>query len=130
MTRYRLTHAAQEDIESILGWSHEQFGAEVRQRYEALIVAAIRDAADADVGGGGISRPELGEGVFVWHLARSRTHGTGARVRRPRHFLVCRRDGDVLVVGRVLHEAMDLQRHIDSRRTWGDDGPGRRTSLD
>ncbi len=114
MTRYRLTHAAQTDILSILAWSHDQFGEEARQRYEALISAAIRDAAARNDELGRTPRPELGDGVFSWHLAQSRRRSRGGKVRRPRHFLTCRLDGDVLVVGRVLHDAMDLRRHLDS----------------
>lgn len=45
MARYRLTHAGQADIVSILAWSHERFGEEARKRYEALIATAIRDAS-------------------------------------------------------------------------------------
>lgn len=118
MAPYRLTHAARADIISILRWSHEQFGQEARQRYEALLATAIRDAAADDDEGGHPYRPELGEGVFTWHLSRSRTHITAGKVRRPRHFLVCRRDGDTLVIGRVLHDAMDIGRHVDPVRTW------------
>jgi toxin ParE1/3/4 len=118
MADYRLTHTARADIVSILAWSHEQFGAQARQRYEALIVTAIRDAASRGGDGGHTLCPELGEGVFTWHLARSRARTPGGRVHRPRHFLVCRRDGDTLVIGRVLHDGMDLRRHVDPRRTW------------
>lgn len=119
MSRYRLTHAAQADIVTILAWSHHQFGEEARRRYEALIAAAIRDAATRDGKGlGELLRPELGDGVFSWHLAQSRDRSPGGAVRRPRHFLICRRDGDVLVVGRVLHEAMELRRHVDSQQPW------------
>lgn len=122
MAHYRLTRAAQADISSILAWSHEQFGEEARKRYEVLVVAAIRDAAQAD-GRGRRSRPELGDGVFSWHLANSRASTVAGRVGRPRHFLICRRDGDMLVVGRVLHDAMDLKRHINPTHTWDDDRP-------
>ncbi|HPB73357.1 MAG TPA: hypothetical protein PLX71_10305, partial [Phycicoccus sp.] len=66
----------------------------------------------------GTPRPDLGDGVFAWHLARSRTHPRGRRVRNPRHFLICRREGDLLVVGRVLHDAMDLSQHVDPGGTW------------
>lgn len=119
MTSYRLTHAAQSDIVSILAWSHEQFGEEARTRYEALIAAAIRDAAVSRTDAAeGAARPELGSGVFSWHLSRSRGRSPGGRVNRPRHFLICRRDGDTLVIGRVLHDAMDLRRHVDPQRTW------------
>jgi len=115
---FRLTHAAQADIVSILAWSHHQFGEEARRRYEALIATAIRDAATRSDEVGHTDRPELGDGVFSWHLAQSRTHSPGGTVHRPRHLLICRRDGDVLVVGRVLHDAMELRRHLDPRRPW------------
>ncbi len=117
MGRYRLAHAAQDDIASILAWSDEQFGTQARQRYEALITTAIRDAAASDALGRKL-RPELGEGAFAWHLAQSRTRSPGGTIHRPRHFLICRREDDVLVVGRVLHESMDLSRHLDQERTW------------
>lgn len=118
MARYRLTHAAQADIASILAWSHDQFGEEARKRYEALIATAIRDAATRSDEVGRTVRPELGEGVFSWHLAQSRIHSRGGNVHRPRHFLVCRPDGDVLVIGRVLHDAMELRRHLHPQQPW------------
>jgi toxin ParE1/3/4 len=118
MARYRLTHAAQADIISILAWSHDRFGEEARKRYEALITAAIRDAATRSDEVGHAVRPELGEGVFSWHLAQSRTRSPAGDVHRPRHLLICRRDGDVLVVGRVLHDAMALRRHLDPQQPW------------
>lgn len=122
MARYRLTHAAQADIASILAWSHDQFGEEARKRYEALIATAIRDAATRSDEVGRTVRPELGDGVFSWHLAQSRTHLPGGNARRPRHFLICRRDGDVLVIGRVLHDAMELRRHLDPQQP-GEESP-------
>lgn len=113
MNRYRLSHAAQADIVAILAWSHEQFGEEARLRYEALISAAIRDVAVQPEGPGSTPRAELGDGVFSWHLAQSRNRSTGGVVHSPRHFLICRFDGAVVVVGRVLHDSMELRRHID-----------------
>lgn len=118
MPEYRLTQTARADIVSIFSWCHEQFGEEARKRYEALIAAASRDAASRSDDGGNTLRPELGEGVVTWHLSCSRARAPGGRVHRPRHFLVCRRGGDPLVIGRVLRDAMDLRRHVDPRRTW------------
>jgi len=116
--RYRFTQAAQADIVSILAWSEEQFGEEARERYQALIAAAVRDAASRPDSVGRIPRPELGDRVFSWHLAQSRSRSRGGIVHRPRHFLICRRDGEVLVVGRVLHDAIELRRHLDPQQTW------------
>lgn len=118
MARYRLTHAAQADMIVILAWSHERFGEEARKRYEALIATAIRDAAESSNQLGHTARPELGDGVYSWHLRQSRVHSPGGVVHRPRHFLLCRRDGDLLVVGRVLHDAMELRRHVDPQHAW------------
>ena len=87
-------------------------------RYEALMATAIRDAAALSDEVGRTARPELGVGVFSWHLGQSRTRSPGGAVRRPRHFLICRRDGDVLDVGRVLHDAMELRRHLDPQQPW------------
>lgn len=118
MAKYRLTHAAQADIVSILAWSQEQFGEEARKRYEALIATAIREAATRRDKMGRTVRPELGDGVFSWHLRQSRTRSRGGKVHRPRHFLICRHYGDVLIVGRVLHDAMELRQHLDPDQSW------------
>lgn len=118
MAEVRLTLSARDDIASILAWSYQQFGEQARQRYQALIIAAIRDAAAASDDPRLVERPELGERVVTWHLSNSRFRSTGGRVSRPRHFLVCRFDGGVLVIGRVLHDAMDVGRHTDPGKDW------------
>jgi toxin ParE1/3/4 len=118
MAKYRLTHLAQSDIVAILAWTEEQFGEEARKRYEALIATAIRDAASRNGDIGHTTRPELGDGVFSWHLEQSRTRAAGKTVRRPRHFLICRREGEALVSGRVLHDAMEPRRHVDPQQSW------------
>jgi len=114
--RFRVTRAAQADIADILAWSQERFGTDARLRYEALIVAGLRDVA-ADCFGG-TPRAELGNGVYSWHLRRSRDRAEGDVVHRPRHFMIYRVDDEVIVVGRVLHEAMELRRHLDSESSW------------
>lgn len=59
-------------VVDILAWSNEQFGEDARLRYEALIAAALRDVATRYDGVGCSPRPELGGGVYAWHLRRSR----------------------------------------------------------
>lgn len=120
MLRYRLSHAAQRDILDILDWTHEQFGEAARLRYESLILAALRDVASQPNRPGSLARPELGAGVRSWHLRLSRDHvrGGAAAVGRPRHFLVYRSKPDLLEVGRVLHDAMELARHLDPDASW------------
>ncbi len=118
--RYRLAEAAQGDVLSILAWSHEQFGEAARLRYESLIVAALRGVASQPGRPGSLPRPELGAGVRSWHLRLSRDRAKGGVevVRRPRHFLAYRCESHLVVVGRVLHEAMELARHLDLEAPW------------
>ena len=120
MIRYRLSDVAQADVIDILAWTQAQFGEAARLRYESLIVAALRDVATQPGRPGSIERPELGAGVRSWHLRLSRGHmGAGAgAVRRPRHFLLYRLEPALLVVGRMLHDAMELARHLDPETSW------------
>ena len=120
MFRYRLSQAAQGDVLDILAWTHEQFGEAARLRYESLIVAALRDVAGQPDRPGSLARPELGAGVRSWHLRLSREHmnpGLGV-VGRPRHFLVYRTEPGLVVVGRVLHDAMEVARHMGPDAPW------------
>lgn len=117
---FRLSDAAQGDVLDILAWTHEQFGETARLRYESLIVAALRDVASQPDRLGSLARPELGAGVRTWHLRLSRDHvkpGVGV-VRRPRHFLVYRSAPALVVVGRMLHDAMELAQHLDRDTSW------------
>jgi toxin ParE1/3/4 len=120
MIRYRLSEAAQGDIADVLAWTHERFGEPARLRYESLIIAALRDVAAAPERPGSLARPELGARVRSWHLRPSRAHvepGVSG-VRRPRHFLVYRFEPGLVAVGRVLHDAMELARHMDPDSSW------------
>lgn len=118
MLHYRLSAAAQADIVDMLAWTHEQFGEAARLRYQSLIVAALRDIAAQPDRPGSIDRPELGSGVRSWHLRLSRDGAVGGVVRRPRHFVVYRTETSLVVVGRVLHDAMELARHLDPETSW------------
>jgi len=120
MFRFRLSDAAQRDVLDILAWTHEQFGEAARLRYEGLIVAALRDVASQPDRPGSLDRPELGAGVRSWHLMLSRSHVNQAlgSVRRPRHFLVYRLQPGLLVIGRILHDAMELARHLEDDSPW------------
>lgn len=120
MFRYRLSEAAQHDVLNVLAWTHGQFGEAGRLRYEKLIVAALRDVASQPDRPGSLARPELGAGVRSWHLGLSREHGQAGSgiVRRPRHFLVYRFEPGLVVVGRVLHDAMELARHLNPKTSW------------
>jgi len=115
MLRFRLSQAAQGDVVNILACTDKQLGEAARMRYESLIVAALRDVLTQPDRQGSLARPELGSGVRSWHLRLSPDHirpGAGV-VRRPRQFLICRFEPALIVVGRVLHDAMELAWHMD-----------------
>ena len=121
MARLRLSHAAETDIIDILAWSQSRFGETARRRYEHLIVVALSDVASDPFRPGSLARSELGEGVRSWHLraSRLRVAAPGTVVARPRHLIIYRQTGpDLVAVGRLLHDAMELRRHLQARDIW------------
>jgi len=120
MSGFRLSGPAKADIVNLLAWTERQFGEAARERYATLITAALLDISSQPARVGSILRPELGEGVRSWHLSLSRERASPAasKVRKPRHFLIYRMEGNVALVGRILHEAMDLAQHLGAEETW------------
>ncbi|MEH6691888.1 MAG: type II toxin-antitoxin system RelE/ParE family toxin [Pseudorhizobium pelagicum] len=117
MAELRLSSAADSDIVEILARTHENFGSGARLRYEWLLVTALKDLAADPHRNGTIARVDLAPDVRSYHLRHSRDrarHVTGI-VRRPRHLILFRELQPTLVgVGRILHDSMDLQRHLPS----------------
>ena len=120
MARLRLARAAEDDIFDILAWSHARFGEAARRRYEHLIATALADIGANPDRPGSLARPELGVGARTWHLrgSRDRTGEVAGAVQRPRHFLIYRLTEDLVVVARVLHDAMELYRHMTEPDAW------------
>ncbi len=113
MRRLRLSRPAEADIATILSWSQAQFGKVAAERYAALIAAALRDVALDPARVGAEERPELGAGLMSYHLFFSRKSAARGAVRMPRHLVLCRLEPDgAVAVGRVLHDAMELSRHL------------------
>lgn len=115
MTRLRISPEAEQDIEAILAWTDEQFGEQVRLRYEKLLIQAILDFDENPERVGSTLRAELARGARTYQLRHSRDHvsRTVGRIRKPRHFLLYRVAADGgLQIGRVLHDSMDLARHL------------------
>ena len=115
MARFLLSPLAEADIEGILAWTHEHFGEVARSRYEELLAQAILDVAANPERPGCTARPELSEAARTYHLHYSRNNVSPAanRVKRPRHFLLFRTaDTGTVEIGRVLHDSMDLIRHL------------------
>ena len=104
----RLTAAAEADFRHIVRRSHQQFGAIQARAYAQTLVRAI----EALIGGpeviGVRRRDDIAKGLMSLHVAREG--------RKGRHFLIfrVRRHGktDTVEVLRLLHDAMDLARHL------------------
>lgn len=101
----------------MLDWSGRTFGPAARQRYEALVAAALSDIAHDWRRAGSVKRDDLGAGWRIYHLRNSRQRARKAAgiVQSPRHVLVYRlATGDIVIVLRILHDSMDLPRHLDA----------------
>lgn len=61
---------------------------------------------------GSADRSDLTAGGRTYHLSLSRSRVAGVRVKEPRHFLVYRRDQDLVEVIRVLHDVRDFSEQL------------------
>jgi toxin ParE1/3/4 len=103
--RVRLGASAELDLVNILKWTAENFGARQSRIYRDTLVHAIGELADGPNVVGSSGRDEIARGFRTLHVAR---HG-----RRGSHFLLYRIDRKHLIeVVRILHDRMDLRRHL------------------
>ena len=103
--RVRLGAAAEVDFANILKWTTDSFGARQSRSYRDTIVRAIGELAGGPEVAGSKARDEIIPGLRTLHVARHR--------RRGRHFLMYRvTSGSTIEIVRILHDGMDLQRHV------------------
>jgi toxin ParE1/3/4 len=102
----RLSELAERDFFAILRWTTERFGERQARIYETTLRAALTGLVEGPEVLVSIARPELGPNIFTLHIARNR--------RKGRHFIVCRvhENDQRIEVLRILHDSMDLVRHI------------------
>ncbi|MEG3146268.1 type II toxin-antitoxin system RelE/ParE family toxin [Sphingomonas sp. RT2P30] len=100
----RLTAAAERDYQSILSWTAEQFGEAQARNYAAILTAAILALSDGPDVLTAKPRDDIAPGLRILHAARFG--------RRARHMLLYRVGSDTAIdVLRILHDAMDVERH-------------------
>lgn len=106
--RVRLTAAAEDDFRAILLWTATQFGEAQARVYAETLSSAVEALAEGPRVVGTKARNDIAKGLFTLHVAR--------KGRKGRHFVLfrVRRDQGVeaIEVLRLLHEAMDLRRHV------------------
>lgn len=110
-----LTETARADIAQILRLSAADFGEAARSRYAALIATALGDLLTEPLRPTSVARPELQAGIRTYHLrhCRRRAAGSLGAIKAPRHLIVYQTPApDLVVVVRVLHDAMELERHL------------------
>jgi len=105
--RVRLGAAAEVDFANIIKWTAENFGARQAAIYRDTLMQAIGELANGPAVPASRSRDDILPGLRTLHVAR---HG-----RRGRYFLLYRAaEGGIIEIGRILHDQMDLQRHVQS----------------
>lgn len=104
MPHFTIAPEALNDLETILASSEQRWGDDARERYAALLVAAMRMIARDPSGAATKVRDELFPGVRSLHI---RFAGRRRLVQQPVHVVFFRLDGNEIEVVRVLHERMD-----------------------
>ena len=92
-----------------------KLGDQARQRYQALILAALQAVAGTPYCIGSQDRDELAPGLRSYHLiySRQQTNSPHGMVKSPRDIVFYRVvSGDVIEVVRLLHDTMDVQLHL------------------
>ena len=104
----RLAEAAGQDYQAILRWTVENFGRAQARTYAKTLNSALQDLAQGPDVIGARLREDIGPDIHTLHVAR---HG-----RKGRHFVVFRispsPDASIIEVLRLLHDSMDLPRHL------------------
>lgn len=123
MAEYRLSAPAEAQIDQILEWSQEKFGDLARERYAALLVAAMENVAESPDQAAVVWKRSGRANLGIYHVrhGRHRVPDPPGPVGDPRHYLVFRvgPDGIVDILG-FIHERMlftrALRRIIRSNR--------------
>lgn len=100
----RVGHQFEQDYIEVLRWTTKTFGEGQARTYAETIALAIEALGDGPDIPGARTRDEIQPGIRTLHIAR---HGLAGR-----HFVVFRAAGSAIDVLRLLHDSMDLPRHL------------------
>ncbi len=109
----RLASAAEDDLDQILQWTAERFGKKQADGYAEILMAAVKTLAAGPTLAGVKSRDDLPKDILTLHTSRSG--------HKARHVILFRaapeRSKKIIQVLRILHDAMDLSRHLPDDET-------------
>lgn len=100
------------DIQEVVAWSEDQFGALAADRYGLLIRQALRDVLEEPARPGAKARPDLAPHAYIYHLMFIRERVIGEWVKAPLHFVLYRHIDGKVEFARLLHDSRDLARHV------------------
>lgn len=104
----RLSAAAEADYRQILRWTMENFGSVQARTYADTLSSALKELGAGPAIIGAKERREIGPHLWTLHVAR--------KGRKGRHFVIFRvgsfQGQKVIDVLRLLHDSMDLERHL------------------
>lgn len=107
--RVRLAVAAEADFHQILRWTAERFGEAQARAYADTLSQAIEALGEGPRVAGARARDDIAKGLIALHVARGG--------RKGRHFVLYRVGSPArppaIDVLRLLHDAMDLRRHLE-----------------
>lgn len=103
----RLTASAEQDYEDILTWTLHNFGERQVNNYDETLSDALSSLCDVASVLGVKQREDIGADIHTLHVTRNG--------RKGRHFLILRinRKTQTIDVLRILHDQMDLIKHLD-----------------
>jgi toxin ParE1/3/4 len=99
---FRFTESADRDVIELLRGSSERFGSVAARRYQVLIGQAVRDLTENPSRIG----TQAEGGRIHYHLRYSRNRVAGEKVREPRHYVVVRIDGSMMIVLAIVYDGM------------------------
>lgn len=105
----RITASADADFEAILLWTREQFGEAQVNIYAETLASALEAMIIGPSVPGARRRDDILQGLYSLHIARN-----GRRGRQFVMFRVAPGERDVIEVLRILHDSMDLPKHLSS----------------
>lgn len=102
----RLGRQAEQDYVDILQWTTKTFGERQAGVYAETMARAIEALEDGPDVLGAKARDDIQPGIRTLHVAR--------KGRAARHFVLFRVAGSDIDVLRLLHDSMDLPRHLSA----------------